>query len=78
MVQCCPFANAPLRHPIAALMFSEDIEIRFFEEDITGKETWEGRGIFSSTDVHKQFGIAFKTPRYKNPNISTAVEVKVR
>ena len=43
----------------------DDIQVRFFEEknDIV---LWEGFGDFQPSDVHKQYGICFRTPRYKD------------
>lgn len=34
-------------------MFTDDIQVRFYEEDDTGP-TWEALGDFSPTDVHRQ------------------------
>jgi Rel homology dimerisation domain len=33
---------------------------------------------FTSSDVHKQFGISFRTPRFPNPNITERVKVWVQ
>ncbi len=50
----------------------DDIQVRFFEEDdSTGKLLWEGLGEFQPSDVHKQYGIAFRTPRYHNLEVRT-------
>lgn len=45
--------SAGLHHtsPIMPLCSTDDIEIRFYEEDEGG---WEAFGDFSPTDVHKQ------------------------
>ena len=43
----------------------DDIQVRFFEEQ-NGHLIWEGFGDFQPSDVHKQYGICFRTPRYKN------------
>lgn len=44
----------------------DDIQIRFFEEAQDGTVVWEALGDFQPSDVHKQYGICFRTPRYKN------------
>lgn len=46
-------------------VIKDDIQVRFFEEK-DGKLVWEGFGDFQPSDVHKQYGIAFRTPRYKD------------
>ncbi|XP_036408052.1 nuclear factor NF-kappa-B p100 subunit-like isoform X1 [Megalops cyprinoides] len=51
----------------------DDIEIRFYEED--EDESWEAFGDFSPTDVHKQYAIVFKTPRYHSLEIDRPVTV---
>ncbi|MFT7805948.1 nuclear factor NF-kappa-B p100 subunit-like isoform X2 [Arapaima gigas] len=51
----------------------DDIEIRFFEEDKDGG--WEDFGDFSPTDVHKQYAIVFKTPKYHTLDIERPVTV---
>ena len=43
----------------------DDIQVRFFEEK-NDQLVWEGFGDFQPSDVHKQYGICFRTPRYKN------------
>ncbi|XP_030046614.1 nuclear factor NF-kappa-B p105 subunit [Microcaecilia unicolor] len=57
----------------------DDIQIRFYEEDENGG-FWEGFGDFSPTDVHRQFAIVFKTPKYRDINIvkPAAVFVQLR
>ena len=39
--------------------------MRFFEEK-AGQLVWEGFGDFQPSDVHKQYGICFRTPRYRS------------
>ena len=39
----------------------DDIEVRFYQ-DIDGQVVWEGFGEFQPSDVHKQYGICFRTP----------------
>ncbi|XP_044130636.1 nuclear factor NF-kappa-B p105 subunit [Bufo gargarizans] len=55
----------------------DDIQIRFYEEDENG-HIWEGFGDFSPTDVHRQFAIVFKTPKYKDVNIIRPASVFVQ
>lgn len=52
-----------------------DIKVRFFETNEDGIETWEAFADFQPTDIHKQFAIAFTTPRYRNPEIQHSVQV---
>ncbi|OCT97186.1 hypothetical protein XELAEV_18009414mg [Xenopus laevis] len=55
----------------------DDIQVRFYEEDENGG-FWEGFGDFSPTDVHRQYAIVFKTPKYKDVNITKAASVFVQ
>ncbi|XP_059028046.1 nuclear factor NF-kappa-B p105 subunit isoform X2 [Mustela lutreola] len=55
----------------------DDIQIRFYEEEENGG-IWEGFGDFSPTDVHRQFAIVFKTPKYKDVNITKPASVFVQ
>ncbi|XP_067413370.1 nuclear factor NF-kappa-B p105 subunit-like, partial [Emydura macquarii macquarii] len=55
----------------------DDIQIRFYEEDENGG-VWEGFGDFSPTDVHRQFAIVFKTPKYRDVNITKPAFVYVQ
>ncbi|XP_051918488.1 transcription factor p65 [Hippocampus zosterae] len=50
----------------------EDIEVRFFQD------SWEGKGTFSQADVHRQVAIVFRTPPYRDANLSEPVRVKVQ
>ncbi|XP_070544392.1 nuclear factor NF-kappa-B p105 subunit-like [Ptychodera flava] len=52
----------------------DDIEVRFFEEG----GNWEALGDFGPTDVHRQFAIVFKTPKYRNIAIDKPVCVFVQ
>ena len=36
---------------------------------------WEGWAEFNPAEVHKQYGIAFKTPKYRDGNIKDMVKV---
>ncbi|XP_051921870.1 nuclear factor NF-kappa-B p105 subunit isoform X2 [Hippocampus zosterae] len=55
----------------------DDILVRFFEEDDSGL-TWEALGDFSPTDVHRQFAIVFKTPKYRDQNLQKPTPVMVQ
>ncbi|XP_056298194.1 transcription factor p65 isoform X2 [Pseudoliparis swirei] len=50
----------------------EDIEVRFFQD------SWEGKGSFSQADVHRQVAIVFRTPPYRDANLSEPVRVKMQ
>lgn len=52
-----------------SFFFSDDIKIRFFEEKDSRVE-WEAYGTFHSSDIHKQVAIAFKTPQYKDLEVT--------
>ena len=54
----------------------EDIEVRFYENPEDEQQTaWEDFGKFSTSDVHRQFAIVFKTPGYWNTAIEKPVQV---
>ncbi|XP_054453388.1 nuclear factor NF-kappa-B p105 subunit [Anoplopoma fimbria] len=55
----------------------DDIQVRFYEEDDSGV-TWEALGDFSPTDVHRQFAIVFKTPKYRDQNLLKPTSVFVQ
>eukprot|EP00092_Neocalanus_flemingeri_P005309 GFUD01005717.1.p1 GENE.GFUD01005717.1~~GFUD01005717.1.p1 ORF type:complete len:913 (-),score=220.83 GFUD01005717.1:325-3063(-) len=55
----------------------DDIQIRFYEEQ-NGHLIWEGFGDFQPSDVHKQYGICFRTPRYKNIEIEQPLQVQLQ
>ncbi|KAK6493235.1 nuclear factor NF-kappa-B p105 subunit-like [Huso huso] len=55
----------------------DDIQVRFYEEDETGGY-WEAFGDFSPTDVHRQFAIVFKTPKYRDLNLQKPTSVFVQ
>lgn len=55
-----------------SLCSAEDIEVRFFQD------SWEGKGTFSQADVHRQVAIVFRTPPYRNTNLSEPVKVKMQ
>uniref|UniRef100_A0A9J7YHS1 Nuclear factor of kappa light polypeptide gene enhancer in B-cells 1 n=1 Tax=Cyprinus carpio carpio TaxID=630221 RepID=A0A9J7YHS1_CYPCA len=55
----------------------DDIQVRFYEDDESGL-TWEAYGDFSPTDVHRQFAIVFKTPKYRDQNLQKPISVFVQ
>ena len=50
--------------------YSTNIRVRF--SDGAG---WEGWADFLPSDVHKQYGIAMKTPKYRDGNIKEKTKV---
>ncbi|XP_037712358.1 embryonic polarity protein dorsal isoform X1 [Drosophila subpulchrella] len=56
----------------------DDIEVRFYETDRDGRETWFANAEFLPTDVFKQMAITFKTPRYRNTEITQSVNVELK
>ncbi|XP_043101112.1 transcription factor p65 isoform X2 [Puntigrus tetrazona] len=50
----------------------EDIEVRFFQD------SWESKGSFSQADVHRQVAIVFRTPPYRDANLTEPVKVKIQ
>ncbi|XP_018331962.1 nuclear factor NF-kappa-B p110 subunit-like isoform X2 [Agrilus planipennis] len=64
MIQICkPVYSQPI--------LNQKVKVRFFNE------TWEDFGIFDVTDIHRQFAIVLRTPRYVDVNIDSPVKVKV-
>lgn len=55
----------------------EDVTVRFFEEK-DNEIIWEAFGIFEMKDVHRQFAISFKTPKYRLSTLSQPVKVFVQ
>ncbi|KAM6979711.1 LOW QUALITY PROTEIN: nuclear factor NF-kappa-B p105 subunit [Aplochiton taeniatus] len=56
----------------------DDIQVRFYEEDDGSGASWEALGDFSPTDVHRQFAIVFKTPKYRNLHLQKPTSVLVQ
>lgn len=56
----------------------DDIQVRFYEETDEDGIVWEKYGSFGQQDVHRQVAIVFKTPEYRNQNITTPVNVMVQ
>eukprot|EP00092_Neocalanus_flemingeri_P072450 GFUD01089190.1.p1 GENE.GFUD01089190.1~~GFUD01089190.1.p1 ORF type:complete len:634 (+),score=159.38 GFUD01089190.1:253-2154(+) len=50
----------------------EDIKVRFYDSN-----AWEAWGEFNPSEVHKQYAISMKTPRYKDVNIKEKMKVFV-
>lgn len=59
------------------ITFADDVEVRFFEEAPDGSLVWESYGDFQPSDVHKQYAICFRTPQYRDLEISAPVRVFV-
>jgi len=53
----------------------KDIKIRFFELNENEEEIWEDYADLGEEDVHYQYAIAFRTPPYKNLDITDNVQV---
>lgn len=53
----------------------KEIRIRFFETDHEGNQQWEAFGNFNESDVHHQVAIVFRTPPYRDQNVSKPVQV---
>ncbi|XP_033100082.1 nuclear factor NF-kappa-B p105 subunit-like isoform X2 [Anneissia japonica] len=56
----------------------DDIQVRFFETTTDKNVHWEGFADFGPTDVHRQYAIVFKTPRYKTGEITKPVHVHLQ
>ncbi|XP_022900022.1 nuclear factor NF-kappa-B p110 subunit isoform X2 [Onthophagus taurus] len=48
----------------------KNIRIRFYEIDEDGYEIWSADGKFTELDVHHQYAIVFRTPPYKDQQIT--------
>lgn len=46
--------------------------MRFF------RDSWESKGSFSQADVHRQVAIVFRTPPYRDTNLTEPVRVKMQ
>ncbi|XP_072939833.1 uncharacterized protein Rel [Epargyreus clarus] len=55
----------------------KNIIIRFYELDPSGEEVWTANGVFLQSDVHHQYAIVFRTPKYKDLQIASDVKVFV-
>ncbi|XP_063619489.1 nuclear factor NF-kappa-B p100 subunit [Cydia splendana] len=55
----------------------KNIEIRFVERNENNEEVWSAKAHFLQSDVHHQYAIVFRTPAYKNQEITSDVKVSV-
>ncbi|XP_052740649.1 uncharacterized protein LOC112053564 [Bicyclus anynana] len=53
----------------------KNIMIRFFEIDENGDRGWTANGTFLQSDVHHQYAIVFRTPRYRDPKTPNNMKV---
>lgn len=56
----------------------KNIKIKFFELDDDDTEVWIDYGRFSELDVHHQYAMVFRTPPYKDRNITSPKEVFIQ
>lgn len=56
----------------------KNIKIKFFELNEKDDEIWSAYGRFTELDVHHQYAIVFKTPPYKDVNITSPKEVYIQ
>jgi Rel/ankyrin family protein len=52
-----------------------DIHVRFFELDQDEERVWEELAEFQEGDVHHQYAIVFKTPKYRDVDVTQDVGV---
>ncbi|XP_022195378.2 embryonic polarity protein dorsal isoform X3 [Nilaparvata lugens] len=55
----------------------EDISVKLYEV-VNNQIVWEGECEFNTTDVHKQVAITFKTPRYKNIEVTEPIVAQIQ
>ncbi|CAG9559794.1 unnamed protein product [Danaus chrysippus] len=53
----------------------KNILINFFELDKYGERVWSKKATFLQSDVHHQYGIVFRTPEYRNLQITSDAKV---
>lgn len=56
----------------------KNIKIKFFELNDDDQEIWHDYGRFTELDVHHQYAIVFRTPPYKDRNITSPKEVYIK
>lgn len=56
----------------------KNIKIKFFELNDDDNEIWYDYGRFSELDVHHQYAIVFRTPPYRDINITAPKEVFIQ
>lgn len=59
-------------------MDKTDIKVRFYEENEIGDVVWEGWGDFQPSNVHFQYGISFKSPKYRKQHLEQPVKVFIQ
>ena len=64
--KCCNFFSSPNTY----ISKNDFFQVRF--SDGLG---WEGWADFNPAEVHKQYGVAFKTPKYRDGNLKDMVKV---
>lgn len=72
-------ARAPVEGGTEIMLLCEkvdkdDIQIRFFEDH----SNWTANAVFQPSDVHKGFGIFFRTPQYRTCQIENTVTVRIQ
>ena len=55
--------------------FSAKMLEYFFQVRFSDGLGWEGWADFNPAEVHKQYGVAFKTPKYRDGNLKDMVKV---
>ncbi|XP_026673518.1 nuclear factor NF-kappa-B p110 subunit isoform X2 [Ceratina calcarata] len=56
----------------------KNIKIKFFELNSENNEIWSAYGTFSELDVHHQYAIVFRTPAYRDLNITSPRKVYIQ
>ncbi|KAI4495334.1 hypothetical protein M0804_001535 [Polistes exclamans] len=56
----------------------KNIKVKFFELNEDDHEIWYDYGLFTELDVHHQYAIVFRTPPYKDLNITASKEVFIK
>lgn len=56
----------------------KNIKIKFFETNQDDQEIWAEYGRFSELDVHHQYAIVFRTPPYRDADITEPKEVFIQ
>ncbi|CAG9859358.1 unnamed protein product [Phyllotreta striolata] len=54
-----------------------NIKIRFYELDDEDRVVWQDWGRFNDLDVHHQYAIVFRTPKYRDEDILSPVRVYI-
>ncbi|XP_033335241.2 nuclear factor NF-kappa-B family member relish isoform X1 [Megalopta genalis] len=56
----------------------KNIKVKLFELNDDNNEIWSDYGRFSELDVHHQYAIVFRTPRYRDVNITSSKQVFIQ